>query len=617
MIDQTLVESALARILASQTFERSERARDLLRYVVSEDLAGRGDRLKAFVIAVDVFGKDDQFDPSTDPLVRVHAGRLRELLASYHDGEGAGEPVCIEVPVGSYRPSYAEQVAHPAANRSAIAGDEVASRLASHASDRQEEALASGLREVAGMVRSTDMRQRLASKAMPAHEPEAQVRPAARGVGVAPLVLRHLKLYWLALAIIITMLGYVVFDLLRKPAGDGNDGGQEIAEKVRGAKGAVTAQLLPSLDVSLESGEAGARRLSALLISAAQGFGTVRMVEASSGPAGSEALPSSIDYRLAISDGPRAGSYLVRLINVDTKTILHSGMLGAAEGGLPLDHQVASLLTAALTPGGIIHSDVAKNGNGNMLTTCIQANNAYGRDRSDDHFRAAFDCFNSLAARDVRSPIVYTELAVLLADAPPGRQEADKGSTRQEIERLADLALSVSPGSAYAHRAKSIAASLGEGSEQALRWSKSAFENNPYNLELEAAYGQALVFGAGDFEAAVPLLQRAVDLDARFKPAWVYSLVSGLIMEGEWEQAHKYCGLIAASPASHYLAMRAVVAHTVGNAVESEQLLERLAGMGDAYAMNPAQFYEENDYPEDLAQRLLTGLREAGYEKAR
>jgi len=33
---------------------------------------------------MDVFGKGADFDPATDPLVRVHAGRLRELLSNYY-----------------------------------------------------------------------------------------------------------------------------------------------------------------------------------------------------------------------------------------------------------------------------------------------------------------------------------------------------------------------------------------------------------------------------------------------------------------------------------------------------------------------------------------------------
>ena len=77
------MRETLERILTSETFGRSERARNLLRYLVEQEQAGHADRLKGFAIAVDVFGKDTDFDPSTDAVVRVQAGRLRELLAAH------------------------------------------------------------------------------------------------------------------------------------------------------------------------------------------------------------------------------------------------------------------------------------------------------------------------------------------------------------------------------------------------------------------------------------------------------------------------------------------------------------------------------------------------------
>ena len=100
------VREALERIVSSEVFARSERARDLLRYLVEQDLSGHSDRLKGFSIAVDVFGKDDRFDPSTDTVVRVQAGRLRELLDQYYAEAGADDRLRISIPRGSYVPAY-------------------------------------------------------------------------------------------------------------------------------------------------------------------------------------------------------------------------------------------------------------------------------------------------------------------------------------------------------------------------------------------------------------------------------------------------------------------------------------------------------------------------------
>jgi len=52
------------------------RARRFLNFIVLEALEGRGDQLKEYVIGVQVFGKEETFDPRTDPIVRVQAIRM-------------------------------------------------------------------------------------------------------------------------------------------------------------------------------------------------------------------------------------------------------------------------------------------------------------------------------------------------------------------------------------------------------------------------------------------------------------------------------------------------------------------------------------------------------------
>lgn len=99
---------ALKNVLESDGFQAAPQLQRFLKYVVDEELAGRGDQLKAYNIAVDALGRPESFDAQSDPVVRVQAGRLRKLLAAYYAGEGADEPVRIELPKGSYRPRFVE-----------------------------------------------------------------------------------------------------------------------------------------------------------------------------------------------------------------------------------------------------------------------------------------------------------------------------------------------------------------------------------------------------------------------------------------------------------------------------------------------------------------------------
>lgn len=53
-----------------------------------------------------MFDKDPSFDPQTDAIVRVEAGRLRRLLEHYYLNEGLNDPILINLPKGKYTPSF-------------------------------------------------------------------------------------------------------------------------------------------------------------------------------------------------------------------------------------------------------------------------------------------------------------------------------------------------------------------------------------------------------------------------------------------------------------------------------------------------------------------------------
>ena len=78
-IDGGQVSEALQRVLRSQTFARSERLRSFLKFVVEMEQLGLSHQLKGYTIGIDVFSRSHGFDPGTDPLVRVQAGKLRKL----------------------------------------------------------------------------------------------------------------------------------------------------------------------------------------------------------------------------------------------------------------------------------------------------------------------------------------------------------------------------------------------------------------------------------------------------------------------------------------------------------------------------------------------------------
>ena len=96
------MREAVARVLASSAFGNSKRLRRFFSYVVEKTLAGEFSDIKEYSIALAVFDCAPSFNPATDTIVRVEAGRLRNKLAAYYHGPGSHDPVVIDVPRGGY-----------------------------------------------------------------------------------------------------------------------------------------------------------------------------------------------------------------------------------------------------------------------------------------------------------------------------------------------------------------------------------------------------------------------------------------------------------------------------------------------------------------------------------
>lgn len=89
---------------AARGLGQSDRRYALLRYLIDEELNGRGAQIKAYTIALDVFGRGADFDASGDSIVRVEMGRLRDALALYYAKQPDGDHPVVKIPKGTYRP---------------------------------------------------------------------------------------------------------------------------------------------------------------------------------------------------------------------------------------------------------------------------------------------------------------------------------------------------------------------------------------------------------------------------------------------------------------------------------------------------------------------------------
>lgn len=104
--DRLAVLEQLERVLQSPSFQGSKRCQDLLNYLVTRRLEGDSAALKERVIGAEVFGRDPAYDTSADAIVRVKANEVRKRLAVYYDQAGRSDPIRIDLPTGTYVPSF-------------------------------------------------------------------------------------------------------------------------------------------------------------------------------------------------------------------------------------------------------------------------------------------------------------------------------------------------------------------------------------------------------------------------------------------------------------------------------------------------------------------------------
>lgn len=105
-LEPSLIRAELERVLNSPVFCQSARLRRFLSYVVECAINGQSGDIKEYTVALEVFDRTADFDPRLDPIVRVEGGRLRQKLARYYESLGAGNPIRIELPKGSYAPVF-------------------------------------------------------------------------------------------------------------------------------------------------------------------------------------------------------------------------------------------------------------------------------------------------------------------------------------------------------------------------------------------------------------------------------------------------------------------------------------------------------------------------------
>ena len=136
-----LVREQLRRLLAHPLFTNSKRYPVLLAYTVEQALDGNASELKERTIGVEAFGREPSYDVNLDPVVRITAAEVRKrLIQYYYNSDHAGELV-IEMPVGSYVPTFRGPSTPPAVSAAeSVSGQKIGDVVPGQGSGRADAA---------------------------------------------------------------------------------------------------------------------------------------------------------------------------------------------------------------------------------------------------------------------------------------------------------------------------------------------------------------------------------------------------------------------------------------------------------------------------------------------
>ena len=100
LVSLSLCHDLVQRIVNSKTFQSAPTLQQLFRFLTSRTLEADTGEIKEYTIGVEALGRKPDFDPKTDPIVRVQVYRLRQKLKEYYELEGSQESILVEIPKG-------------------------------------------------------------------------------------------------------------------------------------------------------------------------------------------------------------------------------------------------------------------------------------------------------------------------------------------------------------------------------------------------------------------------------------------------------------------------------------------------------------------------------------
>ncbi len=509
--DRSALHDELSLVMESPEFVRSPVLRRLLEYLVQQTLAGNGERLKAYQIAVEGLGRDDSFDPQSDSYPRVQVGRLRKMLDLHYAGlspEKAAGRERIVIPVGHYNVTLVP-LAHPA-EPAPVPGTQPATNDGSPSDHTPKafEPVAGDPSQVGGH-----------SAALPA-DPEGFDRGWA---------------LWAAGILGLLALAYVVWQVARP------DSGEDTARRdMRSQLAHVNITTDPpagndDLNTAAQIAEMHLQRFEMLAVSTG-GHSDVGDRAGGDGPR---------EYDLLVrgppdGDGDRTGPIFLTLRHKASGTTLWSYEVDSAGSKMAapdIEQDIGNGISAIARSGGVIiqHQRKLLGQDAAPGYPCLVQYDAFRQRRAPEKRAMLEQCLARSLQAYPDEPLVLQALSYLELSSPQRAKPAPLVATQRGRE-LAEAALQYDSKSSLAQIAVARSALVRGNCPRSIAFSRRAIESNPLEPDTLGLAGTFLL-SCGDPVGAEPVLDRARAMNDQPGGYQTASLVITRVINGKAKEA--------------------------------------------------------------------------------
>lgn len=490
------IRAAVLRLKDREPFRSAPQLTAFLNYVVDETLSGRSEEIKGYSIATLALGRPESFDPQTDPIVRVQAGRLRQALAEY-DSLHADE-VIISLPKGTYVPSFSRRaLMQPEAQPEPPVQIGPSPQLSDTAARKRSATLARDRRLTAALVAF--------------------------------------------LSICATLIGLYAFGYLRRES-----------VPVAYVPPSIFPEIVIDETYSGVSAEEAAS-VSERLRDAIARFDDIVVVREQVDYANGQLLPpptevgTQLRLRLFVSEAqPGFKRYSARLVEQKDQSVIWSREFDPIAAGSAGEEFRTNLIryiaSTVAQPFGVVHGYTRR-----VLPTmaytdtpyrCLLASFEYQLLRSRNKHEATLACVEDNLKRFPGVAALHSQRAYLLVESYRFGFVSPHRSLLDEALRSARLGVRLAPASARAHQSLFTTLFVRKDLAGAWRAANKALELNPFDTETQAEYGSRLIL-SGQVQKGIDVIDKAYVLNPAPPPSVMTIKAFGLHMAGRLDEALK------------------------------------------------------------------------------